>query len=265
MATSNNSSGASTVLLAFIALSVLVIAGVANVVAAGAGGTGRLVTWLVTVLAIVILCGCIGRAISQSWTGVIEDARNRVSLSRLQMLLWTILVLSAFITAAASNFALDPNIDALSVVIPSDLLGAMGIAATSLVAAPAVLSLKAAPPTPDGTVANVSTGIHVRSDDEEASWLDIFRGDENGNCATPDLSKIQQFLITLALVGLYGCLVGRLMLTKTVIHSLPGLNQNFLWLLGISHAGYLVYKAVPHPAAPSSPSGTSDANDDSVG
>ena len=32
--------------------------------------------------------------------------------------------------------------------------------------------------------------------------------------------------------------------------SFPALDPKFVWLLGISHAGYLTYKAAPKPAAP---------------
>jgi hypothetical protein len=224
----------------------------ANVAWAGTAGTPRLTAWLVTVAAILLLCGCIGMAIKDSWTGVIESARNRVSLSRLQAYAWTVLVLSGFLTAAASNFYLEADMTALSIVIPPQLLAAMGIASASLVAAPALLSLKAVPPAAAAAAAaqGVSAGIHRRADSAAAGWLDIFRGDEQGNCATPDLSKIQQFLITLGLVALYGALLGQMFLNPGGIDQLPPLSENFVWLLGISHAGYLAYKAVPHPAAP---------------
>jgi hypothetical protein len=222
-----------------------------NVWLAGAAGPLRLYAWLLTVAAIILLCACIGKAISRSWTGVIESARNRVSLSRLQMFVWTVLVLSAVLTAGASNFYLGVDASSLSVAIPGDLLAVMGIAATSLVAAPAVLSLKAAPePAADATAAQgVSTGIFRRPASASTSWLDLFRGDEEGNCATPDLSKIQQFLITVGLVALYGAMIGQMFLAAGPITALPPIGENFVWLMGISHAGYLAYKAVPHPAA----------------
>jgi len=222
-----------------------------NVWLAGAAGAPRLYAWLLTVAGIVLLCACIGKAISRSWTGVIESARNRVSLSRLQMFAWTVLVLSAVLTAGASNFFLGVDASALSVAIPGDLLAVMGIAATSLVAAPAVLSLKAAPAPAAAAAAaqGVSSGIYRRPASLSASWLDLFRGDEEGNCATPDLSKIQQFLITVGLVALYGAMIGQMFLAAGPIGALPPLGENFVWLLGISHAGYLAYKAVPHPAS----------------
>jgi hypothetical protein len=223
----------------------------ANIAWAGNAGTPRLTAWLLTVAAIMLLCGCIGMAIKNSWTGVIESARNRVSLSRLQMYVWTVLVLSGFLTAAASNFYLAGDMTAMSIVIPPQLLAAMGIASASLVAAPALVSLKALPPAAAAAAAaqGVSAGIHRRADPAAAGWLDIFRGDEQGNCDTPDLSKIQQFLITLGLVALYGALLGQMFLNPGGIDQLPPLGENFVWLLGISHAGYLAYKAVPHPAS----------------
>lgn len=227
----------------------------ANIAWAGIAGTERLAAWLLTVAAIVILCCCIGMAIKNSWTGVIESARNRVSLSRLQMFVWTVLVLSGFLTAAASNFYLSRDMTALSIVIPPELLAAMGIASASLVAAPALVSLKAVPAPAAAAAAaqGVSAGIHRRADSAVAGWLDIFRGDEQGNCDTPDLSKIQQFLITLGLVALYGALLGQMFLNPGGIEQLPALGENFVWLLGISHAGYLAYKAVPHPASGGAP------------
>ena len=30
------------------------------------------------------------------------------------------------------------------------------------------------------------------------------------------------------------------------IHALPALDKSFVWLLGLSHASYLAYKAAPH-------------------
>ena len=256
--------------LGLIAAIGLVAAILVNILMAGTAGRPRLLAWLASLVAAILLSGCIGMAIKNSWTGAIESARNRVSLSRLQMLIWSLLVLSAFLTAGASNFLLADNLTALNITIPRELLAAMGIAATSLVAAPAVLSLKAVPEPEAATAAaaGVSAGIHRRANPRAASWLDIFRGDEAGNCDTPDLSKIQQFLITLGLVGLYGCLIGQQFLDPGAITAMPPLDENFIWLLGISHAGYLAYKAVPHPAATTNADaapGAVSEDDDAVG
>ena len=88
----------------------------------------------------------------------------------------------------------------------------------------------------------------------------MFQGDQEGDKALPDLSKIQQFLITLALVGVYAVSIANMLMDPwppstplpappnpvplgDTFWTLPPLDQNFIWLLGISHAGYLTYKA----------------------
>jgi hypothetical protein len=188
------------------------------------------------------LCGCIGRAITGRWDGVLVDGRNRVALSRLQMVVWTLLILSALITAIASNLSTSQNTAAFSITIWDELLAAMGISAVSLAATPALLTLKeSASP---GTVA-------VRSDAEKPSWLDIFRSDEATDEMKPDLSKIQQFLVTLSIVGGYAVAIGYLFYhlpADTRFTQFPPLDPKFIWLLGISHAGYLTYKAAPSPS-----------------
>src|SRR5438270_10664323 len=87
--------------------------------------------------------------------------------------------------------------------------------------------------------------VFGRSSPHLASWADMFRGDETGNAGDADLSKVQQFLITLLLIGIYASSVW----SQFAVASpklLPGLPPNFVWLMGISHASYLIYKAAPH-------------------
>ena len=170
------------------------------------------------------------------------DGRKRVSLSRLQMIAWTLLILSALVTAASSNLAVSGGSAALAIDIHDELLAAMGIAAASLAASPALLTLK------DGS--SSGTVVAQNATNEEASWLDMFRSDETGEEDLPDLSKIQQFLITLALIGAYSVAIGDQfhdMAPRALFSTFPPLDPKFIWLLGISHAGYLTYKAVPKP------------------
>lgn len=230
---------------AALAVLAIVAGAAANVWLAPQYGMMKVLAWLITMAMVVLLCGCIGKAIAGCWDGVLVDGRNRVSLSRLQMLAWTLLILSALITAVASNLGLPDNSRALAIEIPDELLAAMGIAAVSLAASPALLTLKGSDP---------GTGVSLaayHNDPDDASWLDIFRGDDPAEANRPDLSKIQQFLITLALVGGYGVLIGDMFRHLAgSFWTFPALDPKFVWLLGISHAGYLTYKAAPKPAAP---------------
>ena len=58
--------------------------------------------WLWGVLAASITCLLIGLGLgaNDKWYGVLIDSRNRTSLSRLQMTLWTIMAISAFLAMA---------------------------------------------------------------------------------------------------------------------------------------------------------------------
>jgi hypothetical protein len=89
------------------------------------------------------------------WTGILIDSRFKMSLSRLQLALWTILALSAFATIALDrtipvleNMIPDSSseeepYDALNIKFPEELLIALGISTTSLAGASIIKSSKA--------------------------------------------------------------------------------------------------------------------------
>jgi hypothetical protein len=62
---------------------------------------------------------------------------------------------------------------------------------------------------------------------------DMFRGEETGNAAFLDLGKVQMFFFTIIDGGV-------------PIHEFPALDESIVALLGISHATFLTYQAVPH-------------------
>lgn len=193
--------------------------------------------------------------------GAFIDARFCLSLSKLQAGAWTVVVLSAFATAAAYNAATEMfqggAVTALAVMIPGELLLAMGISATSLVAAPVLLSVKAnqtqaSPDAVKKAEALADTDIvakgkvATKSGPEKASWSDLVTGDEVGNFSAPDLGKIQQGFITLLLLGCYiAYIYADFAGSAETISTLPTLDKSFVWLMGISHASYLAYKAAP--------------------
>ena len=82
---------------------------------------------------------------------------------------------------------------------------------------------------------------------EGARWSDLFKGEESGNAAQLDLSKVQMFFFTLILVLAYAVALGTALTgAEAKIDNFPALDPGMVALLGISHAGYLVHKAVPH-------------------
>jgi len=212
-------------------------------------GDVRQITFLIALALLILEFGLIGRALRNRWIGILVDSRNVMSLSRLQMCGWTLLVLSALLVGAAFNVPLHTPVD-VGVSTPPELIAAMGISAASLAASPALLSLKTGQTPTDTTLQTqsrsgaVATNVTI----QDASWTDMITGDEVGNAATADLGKIQQLLVTLLLLGIYGVMVWYAFAGKDFVPNLPVLDQKFIWLLGVSHASYLAYKAAPHTA-----------------
>lgn len=217
--------------------------------------------FLLTLALNVVIVGIIGAATTGFAYGILLDNRNRVSLSRFQAILWTLLVFSAVVTAAAINIKAGRE-NALDFSIPGQLLAAMGISAISAVAGPAILSTKTNKSPDQAAVVQTAQKLGIapqdvkpagqlfaRQDAADAMLADMFRGEEVDDAATADISKIQQFIVTMLLVAVYGAAVFATFSHAASVEGLPSLSDNFVWLFGISHAGYLTSKAVSPPQA----------------
>ena len=221
-----------------------------------------LVAWLVIMVLLGACCLVIGLGATGLWRGLLIDSRNRMSLSRLQLLLWTVLVLSAFLTVAMFNIREDPMADPLNIEVPAQVWGLLGISTTSFVTAATIKSqkknLEVTREAKDKTTAaleNVGDNSNKLADPqgalvayeqpENASVSDLFKGDEVISAAYFDLGKVQVFLFTLIVVFAYAAEVGAMLYSTRVISALPELSTGIVALLGISHAGYLTAKAVP--------------------
>jgi hypothetical protein len=55
------------------------------------------------------------------WEGLLIDTRNKMLLSRLQLILWTLVVLSAFLTVALFNIRNTQMADPLHIKVPSQV------------------------------------------------------------------------------------------------------------------------------------------------
>ncbi len=180
--------------------------------------------------------------------GVLVDERNRMSLSRLQMALWSVLVLSAYLTAFLVNIA-DERTNPLDVAIPKELWLAMGISITSLVGSSLLL-------TRDGTTVEPTSPPPGAPPPRagKPGWGDLFVGDFVKNVQFIDLSKVQMFFFTLVLVLGYAAAVGDTFVdigtmdvsgkSEKGVEKLPKLDEAFVILLGLADAGYLTRKAV---------------------
>ena len=129
-------------------------------------GIGLMLTWLGVAILMFIIIGFIGKSLNKGGWGVLIDNRNMMSLSRLQIVLWTVVILSAFLTvglARVSDSRFNPDgyfyepaetseeetkqeptwADPLGIQLPPLLWALMGISVTSAVGSPLLKAAKA--------------------------------------------------------------------------------------------------------------------------
>ena len=234
---------------------------------------GMLLAWLLTMglltlFTMVASGGITGRFL----LGWLINEQNRMSLSRLQMFLWTVVVLSALLTAALFNMKAGFLDNAVAIAIPEQVWIAMGISTVSLVGSPLILKAKmdketnkqAAEKTTsvsllagrtaeqrESTIEEHSSGqLDRKVKPQDARLYDLFSGEEVGNRTVLDLTRLQNLFFTLILLGSYAAALGSLLFCAsgkapyTAFSKFPGISDGQLALLGISHAGYLASKAV---------------------
>lgn len=225
-------------------------------------------------LVIVGLCMFAGWMVNGRLDGILIDDRNRISLSRLQWVAWFIVLLGGYYVGAVWNVAYMAHWE-ISGHFPDmqpDLWALLGIVSASAVASNLIVDRKKQNGQPDtGPAANAVTPPgpqpvpgypdQIGSMDRnvtaaEASWADLFLGEEVANRNNVDVSRLQKLFITVLLLVAYARL---LWIALGSPDELTGMNMptvsdpqgghGFLWLLGISHAAYLAYKATPKTGA----------------
>jgi hypothetical protein len=218
--------------------------------------------FLLNLAFISLLAISVGYAMSGRPAGIFIDARNKISLSRFQMVLWTILVAAAVWTAFAWNVTATSGHLPADFTIPDQLYLALGISGvTGLVGTPFLLSIKrlqspdqqqfdtqVAQRTPSGANKAGNAGTVVtKSTPADADWSDIFRGDETGNYFATDIGKLQNFLFTIIVVASYGAALYFLFAATAAsapVGKFPDFSPTLTGFLAISHAAYLGGKAL---------------------
>jgi hypothetical protein len=226
--------------------------------------------WM-SILGLILLSIVVaGNGVVGRWQGLLIDDRNRYALSRLQLILWTILILSAFMTAVITNLRLahasTPTnttmiMNAATIGIPGEIWAIMGITVTSLIGSPLILSLKKGKDN-DTDITNKRTnealaaeGVTTKKADgqlvvnkspKDADWDDMFKGDYVNNAAQLDLGKIQMMYFTMIIIFVYSIAIAAIFITNANggIHEFPRLDEGMVGLLGISNGGYLLNKSI---------------------
>jgi len=222
--------------------------------------------WFLVIILMIGFVFSLGKSITGSFFGIFVSEVNRMSLSRFQLVLWTLIVLSAFLTIALKRVAAGVT-DPLAIALPEQLWLLLGISTTALVGTPLILknkekkepaakfikkaedrAVKSEQITSEVFKDNVKIyGIRaVNEDKKEAKFTDMFTGEELINSHIIDVAKVQMFFFTLLIALSYMILLLKLIRTAdpAVIDSFPALSDGIVALLGISSGGYLTSKAI---------------------
>jgi hypothetical protein len=208
--------------------------------------------WILTAILMIFFLGTIGKAINGRWTGILIDHDHVMRLSRFQIVIWTVIILSAFLAIATTRiYAGDP--DPLNIAIDRSLWALLGISSASLVATPLILDVKKEKTLKQDVLdSNVyplenREGIAFKNQqDSDAKFTDIFEGDEIGNHKHVDMSKVQMFFFTIIAALSYIVLLFNLFSSGTMLTGLPLLPDGLIAIIAISHGTYLTYKMVDH-------------------
>jgi hypothetical protein len=242
-----------------------------------AGWFLRLVwAWIAIMVLLAAFIVLVGHHVVGLWRGAFIDDRNKISLSRFQTVLWTVLVLGGFLATALFNVR-GRQPEPLGIVLPSQLWGLLGISVTALVGSSLIKSDKSTKSIADENEASAKLGADVRrlgtsnllvapadpanptttdpvvargvltvnTEPAQSSWSDMFQAEEVGSAGHLDLAKIQMFYFTIILILAYAAAMATMFAHATgKIGEFPALDNSMVALLGISQAAYLVGKNV---------------------
>jgi hypothetical protein len=247
-------------LLVLVALALVVLAAIA------AWWLPSGMSWITVLGLFVIVVLLLGLATTGELFGALINEQKLMSLSRFQMLIWTVLIVSAYLTIAILRVKNGDVVDPLVIGVDWQVWALLGISTTSLVGTPLLNSNKkakepskgvdkvsataAAAETlkePQAEIERNRTGVMYGNPDiKDARLSDMFEGEEIANASLIDVGKLQMFFFTVIVAGVYAVQLYQLIANNDLTDdvSLPTINQGLLALLGISNAGYLGSKGI---------------------
>src|SRR5439155_1634605 len=88
--------------------------------------SARLWAWILGMVLTTFVLLVIGWSIYGRWYGILIDERNKASLSRLQFVLWAIVIVPSIAVAGVANVVMS-NYSGLDFAIPQTVLAVLGI------------------------------------------------------------------------------------------------------------------------------------------
>jgi flagellar motor switch/type III secretory pathway protein FliN len=233
-----------------------------------------IVQFLAMVLGIAGVAIALGLGTKGRITGIWIDERNRVSLARAQVTLWTIVALGGFAVIALYNIGLGAPVTFPR--IPTSIVAALGIAFASPMLSALILDRQAFadPKSPLGFITTVGqmssktkdfadreaqaedSKLEARALPDDASLADVFLGEHVADSNQVDISRLQNVVLTVTLVfGYFAMLLGQLasIVPESLLSglsALPDAGATFTSVLLASHATYLGTKVYGSTGVP---------------
>lgn len=201
--------------------------------------------WPATAIAVCGAAIVVGRATGLSVTGILLDRRDRYSLTRLQLVSWSVVVISLVATVALLRL-LAVDKDPLGFVIADELLIVMGVSLGSAALA------TAAKANHDAQYPEQVAASSVDGGGDPPRWTQLFLYDEGeGADRLVDLTKFQNLLLTIVVVVAYcASVLAEIGADATTAAAIPGFSQTLLVVVAVSHAGYVAGKLPPPTGIP---------------
>jgi hypothetical protein len=252
----------------------------------GARGLPLTVSWELIGASMIVFLMMLGLQMNGRIGGALIDDRNRMSLSRFQLVSWTVLVVSSFLAIALVRAFTVGVSDALNIDVPTQLWQLLGITSISavgrelvhaskktkvvpnseVVAARAAETLSVttpeAAPTADEVDTNRAGALFRNASPADANVVNMFQGDEVGNVGVVDMSKVQMFFFTVAALVAYASEIYTMLhgaMNPKALTALPAIGPGLLTILTISHATYLGTKSLDHSSTSASPAALESA------
>jgi hypothetical protein len=223
--------------------------------------------FIVVMTLLLIFLAILGIIFGGRPAGILINERFLMSLSRLQLVIWTTILVSALLTIALARVRaayLDPDagIDPVDITVDGQLWALLGISGTSFLGATIVHGAKkneiADDPTaveeaatayqedPKETAKRASGILYANKEPKDAEFADLFQGDELKNALTIDMGKVQMFFFTIVAAVTYSAAIFQLLVTSLPqdVTAFPPVSDGLVVLLGISHGTYLGGKTV---------------------
>ena len=233
--------------------------------------------YLLTIIALLVFLMGTGRTVTQKWLGLLLNQQHRVSLSRFQIVAWTIVLLSAFAVYSSFNIGVMGSTwllkeatrlpgETLFPQLPTWSWALLGITVSSPLASALIKGWK---PDDINTHTQIQSEthekpkfwlapLHSNSTKDEAAISDMVLGEDTNNAHHPDLTRAQLLILTMILITTYagwlvislGGLSTHQILSKfpdagAVLSSIPEPGSVFVALLTLTHAVYLAGKWQP--------------------